>query len=59
MKKIIAIVLCMCAFLSVCVGFFSDKQETAVDDTVTALASKNQPNPEVRDGAPGEGIYLL
>ena len=55
MKKIFAIVLCLCAFLSVCFAF-APKEETSTE-SVMVLSGKDVKGD--RDGAKGEGIFLL
>ena len=55
MKKFFAIVLCLCALVSVC-SAFAPKEETSTG-TVAVLSKKSKP--DVRDGAPSEGIVLL
>ena len=55
MKKILALALCLCALVSVC-SAFAPKEETSTE-TVSVLSEKS--NKGTRDGAKGEGIFLL
>ena len=56
MKKLFALALCLCALLSICPVFTSEEPTTRTE-TVSVLGKDDKP--DVRDGAPCEGICLL
>ena len=57
MKKIFALALCLCALLSIC--FTLTAEEPVDEDDVVFTLAKQQSKPDVRNGDPSEGIYLL
>ena len=56
MKKLLALAFCLCALLSIC-PTFTKEEPTSQTEVVSTLGKKDKP--DVRDGAPCEGICLL